>query len=667
MPSVHSNNGVSKNGQVLDAVPDVQTAAWRSQERVKATQERNKDILTKLTRSPQKSARAVTTQRSLPVIPLSDDYEDPLPENTLEEEHEPLIAVSGPTEKDLEEAALFYRDAQEESDIENDLSFFFGRITVPDLLSREEELALAKEIVAKANAWRSVVLSESFGQSRALSLYNAASIAGANEMLRMLKVRESDTAERVEDDLSRLLPQFKRLVAQNVKNAGKKIGQLLQGQVPKHERDSKTDTLVQLMESRKLTEIHVEKILRDLERLLESLEKYEAHWEKPNRCPELVRLISQNAVWPAQLQQTVAQAKLHHGEWKVAREKMVLANTRLAVPIAQHYRTSGLPYIDLLGLGVLGVIRAIDKYEPERGFKFGTYATWWVRHCIQKGIAEQAKTIRIPPHQIQPLVTINAFSQQYAEAHGGYEPSYTVIGEGLGMDPTIVEKILRANCYAASIDTVIGDDDTPLGNFIPDAKAPNTFSCAEGLERSDSVHEALRSLTRVERMVINFRFGLGLSEVPQTPDNPEIRFIVDDAQYGKPLTLQEVANTMNLTRERVRQIQAKALGKLRNADHPLRYSIAAHQEQENDAVPRKKVASFGESNGYPRLHIGWTETGVGTKIADTLERQGLYTVADYLGLTEEERSTIPYIGKTSIRTIEEAVARLGIERNGVHS
>ncbi|MBI2636355.1 sigma-70 family RNA polymerase sigma factor [Candidatus Peregrinibacteria bacterium] len=411
------------------------------------------------------------------------------------------------------------------------------------------------------------------------------------------------------------------------------------------------------MENRKLADVKVQEVMGDMEQLLISLEEYEAQWNTPNQCPELINLISENVVWPEQFQSMVAQAKQRHSEWKDARDRMVLANTRLVVSIAKLYRNRGLSFRDLISQGNLGLMRAVDKFEPERGFKFGTYATWWVRQSFQRAIANQAKTIRIPIHQIDTLVKIRKFSREYAEQHDGRQPSYAVVGEKLGLTAAIVGNIVRASHRAASLDTVVGEGEDTFEASLSDSRAPSPFEETYAGEKRGAIIEALRSLPPVERQIINLRFGLGLRELQPVSDNPTVRFELDEERYGVPLNLEEVGHILGITRERVRQLEGKALAKLGNSDHPLRYSMATHQE--NGAKP-DKVESLSESNGDPRLHLGLAEIGVETRIVNAFERQGVYTVGDYLSLTDEDKQDIPLIQETSLKRVDSAIANIGL-------
>ena len=276
----------------------------------------------------------------------------------------------------------------------------------------------------------------------------------------------------------------------------------------------------------------------------EALKLQEVEIQRAQR--RLGRISAKNGLTITQVKDINRRMSIGEAKARRAKKEMVEANLRLVISIAKKYTNRGLQFLDLIQEGNIGLMKAVDKFEYRRGYKFSTYATWWIRQAITRSIADQARTIRIPVHMIETINKLNRISRQMLQEIGR-EPTPEELGERMEMSEDKIRKVLKIAKEPISMETPIGDDDdSHLGDFIEDVSILSPVDFATNDSLTDATKEVLNGLTMREAKVLRMRFGIDMNT-----DH----------------TLEEVGKQFDVTRERIRQIEAKALRKLR---HPSR-------------------------------------------------------------------------------------------------
>ncbi len=480
-------------------------------------------------------------------------------------ESPPDEKLDGPTVEDLKQAELELASLSLNEKLpkpsDDPIRMYLSQMAEIPLLTREEEIALAKRIEIARKRFRRSVLSCGYSL-RATVVTLKRVYQGELPFDRTIKV--SLTERLTKEQISARMPHHFRtidhLLAQSRKDFELQVRKSTSPEAKRQARKrfiSCRAKLLQLVEELSLRSRRVVPMICEMKKFADRMQWIKQKLEQVGDDPrqtrlsqnlkrELMNLMVETQESPRGMRQRYEASQQFHEEFEAAKRDLSSSNLRLVVSIAKKYRNRGMSFLDLIQEGNTGLMRAVDKYEYRRGFKFSTYATWWIRQAITRAIADQARTIRIPVHMIDVLSRLRMVEKRLQQ-ETKRPPSMEEIARRANMCVDEVRRVMDIGRHPVSLDRPVGEgEDCSFGEFIEDNATESPVRQANNGILRNKIEDLLKTLTYREREIIRLRYGLG---------------------DGYTYTLEEVGRIFRVTRERVRQIEAKAVRKLQ---HPVR-------------------------------------------------------------------------------------------------
>ncbi len=429
--------------------------------------------------------------------------------------------------------------------------------TIP-LLTRADEIFLAKRIEVTRKRFRRTAVESDYTLNKIVEMLEKVH-SGELPFERTLRTSETENAQK-EQILGRMEPNLKslrRLMEQNRDDFQIRISP----ETSKQEQEAALERMV--VRRRKMTTLseelslrtqRLQPIIKRMDQVAERIMQLQRDIKRLRRLAsaadeveqmqhELAEIIQDVLETPEEFINRTKEIKRRFAAWTEAKQQLSGGNLRLVVSIAKKYRNRGLSFLDLIQEGNAGLMRGVEKYEYRRGYKFSTYATWWIRQAITRAVADHARTIRIPVHMFQSISTLKAKAEEIRQ-ETGREPTMEELAEAIDMSVEETERIMKTWKHPVSLDTPVGEsEDSSFGDFLQDESESTPADTAMQQMLRDKINHVLKSLTYREREIIKLRYGLG---------------------DGYSYTLEETGRIFKVTRERIRQIESKALRKLQH-------------------------------------------------------------------------------------------------------
>jgi RNA polymerase primary sigma factor len=480
-----------------------------------------------------------------------------------ESEVEEREGAAGPVLDDEARAELdlSFMDEEDSRRIDDPVRMYLTQMGEIPLLKREQEIALAKKIEVTRKRFRRKVLECDGALNQVVETLKRVH-CGDLPFDRTVKVSLTENLEK--DKILQRMPHNLKTLEHLMEQNQQDFERIIDPRTGDDEKRKLRRGLrvrrrkaVTLVEELSIRTQKVQPLMKKLEQISARMDELEQQIEelKGNRaCKEdranLEKELHDYAMHtleePASLRKRVEIVRKRFAEYEQAKRDLSGGNLRLVVSIAKKYRNRGLSFLDLIQEGNTGLMRAVDKYEYRRGYKFSTYATWWIRQAITRAIADQARTIRIPVHMIETMSKLRNVSKKLVQEMGR-DPTIDELSKAAGINPEETRRVMKISRHPISLDRPVGEsEDSYFGDFIEDDTAESPVQAATQEMLKDKIDQVLKTLTYREREIIKLRYGLG---------------------DGYTYTLEEVGRIFKVTRERVRQIEAKAVRKLQ---HPVR-------------------------------------------------------------------------------------------------
>ncbi len=537
-----------------DLGPEVKNLIELGKERGFVTYDELNKVLPEDMVSPEKLDRVLQKMDDLGIEMVESEGEDGKKEDAGAGSDEEDREFEGPREREPKSSGGSVK-------IDDPVRLYLTQMGEIPLLSREDELRLASRIEITRKRFRTKVLESPVAVAEAIQILEDLK----NGDLAFDRTLKSDTSVDVPKlDVLERLPDLINRLRQTVFDSHECFERLRNRHLGSNERRRERRRLrdnqrrcVGMLEGMNIQTKKIKPMMERLESLSRTLDLLVAESEsiragRGNAArlaklqAELDQTQAQTLEGPEELRGRVRDIRERFDDYEKTKRKLSSGNLRLVVAIGKRYRNRGLTFLDLIQEGNTGLMRAVEKYEYRRGYKFSTYATWWIRQAITRAIADQGRTIRVPVHMIEAMTKIRHVARKLTQENGR-EPSLEEIAAESGITLEETQRVLKISKYPISLDRPVGEgEDSDFGDFFEDPSSENPVASATHRMLQDRIEATLQSLSFREREIIKLRYGLGV---------------------GYTYTLEEVGKIFKVTRERVRQIEAKSLRKLQ---HPLR-------------------------------------------------------------------------------------------------